>query len=559
MKLNQHPIARMIKTLTRLIKQHAPKTFLVSSAIGVVGGLANTASIALIHQAVKGGVTPRLSNFALFIALCLSAQLTRTLSQYLLWKGCLRSTVTLVTNLTASILATPLRRLEEIGPSKLVTALERDCVSLTDAVITMPLLLLNCTVLFGCAGYLAWQSPLAALVFVVLIVMATSSTFIVIGRTSGIQRRARAEVDRLFEYFRSQSAGVKELKLNAKRRVDFLKGLRDTAETACRLEVSVQTIYVASAGWFQLVFLIPIGVLVFVVTNLFPISVAEVGAYALVLLYMTSTISALSGQIQGLGRGAVAFSNIESLGLSLEKPEQAYTEQSPAAASPAWSHLELVNVKHYFAAVDGQRPFVVGPINLRFRRGEVVFITGGNGSGKTTLAKLLCGLYLPDEGVIRIDGVTVTPDSVEEYRQRFSAVFWDFHLFKRLFGLDAEKTQELARARLVDLQLHTKVNVLDGEFTTLNLSQGQRKRLALLVGALENREVYVFDEWAADQDHTFRDHFYNKVLADLRSAGKTVFVISHDERYFGVADQIVKLDLGSVISEARAERYAAPA
>jgi putative pyoverdin transport system ATP-binding/permease protein len=559
MKLKQHPTVRMIDTLIRLIKQHAPKTFLVSSAIGVIGGLANTASIALVHQAVKGGVSPRLTHFAMFLALCLLAQLTRTLSQYLLWKGCLRSTVTLVTNLTESILATPLRRLEEIGPSKLVTALERDCVSLTDAVITMPLLLLNCTVLLGCAAYLAWQSPIAALVFIVLIVLATSSTFIVIGRTSGIQRRARAEVDRLFEYFRSQSAGVKELKLNAKRRADFLKGLRETAETATRLEVFVQTIYVASAGWFQLVFLIPIGVLVFVVTNIFSISVAEVGAYALVLLYMTSTIGALSAQFESLGRGAVAFSNIESLGLSLEKPQQADTEKSSATESPAWSHLELVNVTHSFAAVNGQRPFVVGPISLRFRRGEVVFITGGNGSGKTTLAKLLCGLYLPDEGAIRVDGVAVTPDSVEEYRQRFSAVFWDFHLFKRLFGLGAANTQEIARARLADLQLNTKVDVLDGEFTTLDLSQGQRKRLALLVGALENRDVYVFDEWAADQDQTFRDHFYNKVLPDLRSDGKTVFVISHDERYFGVADRVVKLDFGSVASDARAERYAVPA
>jgi len=543
----------MISSLTRLLRQHATGAFFLSSAIGIVGGLASTASIAYVHQAIKSGVKPPLAHLGIFLALCLVALVTRTLSQYLLWNGCLRSTVTLITDLTARILATPLRTLEEIGPARLITAFQNDCIALTDTVITVPLLLLNGTVLLGCAAYLAWQNAIAAVVFLALVIVATSSTLLVIGSTRGLLQRARAQVDRLFEYFRAQGVGVKELKLNARRREDFMTGLHDTAVTASRMEAKVQTIYAASANWFQLVFLIPIGVLVFAVTNLFSISVSDVGAYALVLLYMTSTVSALSAQLQSIGRGVVAFSNIEQLGIALEKP---HPDEAQRVFVPDWSLLELDGVTHRFAPSDGQRPFVVGPINLQFRRGELVFITGGNGSGKTTLAKILCGLYLPNEGTVRMDGVEVTPATAEAYRQKFVAIFWDFHLFSRLFGLTGPEAEQRAREQLEVLRLREKVDVVNGEFTTLNLSQGQRKRLALLVAALEDRQIYIFDEWAADQDREFRDHFYNHILPEMRAKGKTIFAISHDERYFHVADRVLKLDFGGVVSDTADESSA---
>jgi len=70
--------------------------------------------------------------------------------------------------------------------------------------------------------------------------------------------------------------------------------------------------------------------------------------------------------------------------------------------------------------------------------------------------------------------------------------------------------------------------------------------LALLVSLVEDKELYLFDEWAADQDPEFRDVFYNKLLPELKSRGKLVIVISHDDRYFHKADQIVKLEQGAV-------------
>ena len=545
----------MIKTLARLIRTHAPKTFLISSAIGVVAGLANTATIALIHRTIVAGVRPRLILFGVFLGLCLLAQGTRVLSQYLLWKGCLRSTLTLVMDLTARVLSSPLRRLEEIGPSRILTALERDIISLTDAVITVPILLLNCTVLLGCTGYLVYLRPLAALLFIALILIATSSTLFIFSRTRGIQQQARKTIDQLFEYYRAQLLGIKELQLNVDRRSDFRQGLKDTAVSASRLELLVQTIYVAYTGWFQLLFLVPIGGLVFLVTNFSNTSVAEVGAYALVLLYMTSPINALSEQIQTLGRGSIAFSNIESLGLDLARTELKAADEAGDQAKP-WYQLTLEGLTHTFAGADGQAPFTVGPLNLQFGRGQLVFITGGNGSGKTTLGKLLCGLYLPDQGCIKVDDVRVAPRLVDAYRRNFSAIFSDFYLFKRLFGLSRPETEAAGRLQLRELHLDSKLDIRNGEFTTVDLSQGQRKRLALLVGRLEKRDIYVFDEWAADQDQMFREYFYNNILASLRSEGKTIFVISHDERYFHVADRVIKLEFGQVVSDTRMREYA---
>jgi putative ATP-binding cassette transporter len=191
--------------------------------------------------------------------------------------------------------------------------------------------------------------------------------------------------------------------------------------------------------------------------------------------------------------------------------------------------------------------FVLGPLDLAFQRGELIFVIGGNGSGKTTLAKLITGLYAPEEGEIRVDGELVTEENREAYRQHFSAIFTDFYLFESLLGLDDPDLDLLAKGYLEKLQLDHKVRVNDGQFSTLSLSHGQRKRLALLAACLEDRTFYVFDEWAADQDPHFKKIFYESLLLELKAKGKTVLVLSHDEKYYRVADRIIKLDYGQLV------------
>jgi putative ATP-binding cassette transporter len=172
---------------------------------------------------------------------------------------------------------------------------------------------------------------------------------------------------------------------------------------------------------------------------------------------------------------------------------------------------------------------------------------GGNGSGKYTLAKLITGLYIPEEGEISWDGQIISTQNREWYRQHFSVVFSDFYLFEDILGLENVNLDHQARGYLQQLQLDHKVKVEDGRLSTTALSQGQRKRLALLSAYLEDRPIYLFDEWAADQDPPFKEIFYTKLLPELRDRGKTVVVISHDDRYFYVADRIIKLDYGRIV------------
>ena len=223
---------------------------------------------------------------------------------------------------------------------------------------------------------------------------------------------------------------------------------------------------------------------------------------------------------------------------------------SDAPDVPPAGAVTLRGVTHAYFHERDERMFRIGPIDLTIRPGELVFIVGGNGSGKTTLAKVLTGLYEPEEGTIEVDGRTIGWRERAAYRQRFSAVFNDFHLFDALLGIvdpdDPARTQADARANalVAKLALDHKVKVVDGAFSNRALSTGQRKRLALVVAYLEDRPFYLFDEWAADQDPVFRHVFYTELLADLKRLGKTIIVISHDDRYFHCADRVVRLRNG---------------
>lgn len=181
----------------------------------------------------------------------------------------------------------------------------------------------------------------------------------------------------------------------------------------------------------------------------------------------------------------------------------------------------------------------LGPIDLTVSSGEELFIAGGNGSGKTTLAKVLIGLYSPDEGHVMLNGQVVSKETRNNYRQLFSTVFVEGHVFDRLLGVELE--QEKLRHFATLLGIEKYVDVETGHFSSQNLSRGQHKRLALLVACMDDRPILVFDEWAAEQDPGFKEIFYKQILPELRKQGKTVVAITHDDRYFSAADRVLKL------------------
>jgi putative ATP-binding cassette transporter len=218
-----------------------------------------------------------------------------------------------------------------------------------------------------------------------------------------------------------------------------------------------------------------------------------------------------------------------------------------------WREIEIAGLVHSYRREGQPHGFALGPIDMTLHPGEIVFIIGGNGSGKTTLGKLVTGLYVPEQGEIRVDGEPITAANRESYRQLFAAVFDNALLFDSLWGIGGADLDERARRYLRQLELDQVVTVTDGVFSTTQLSRGQRKRLALLTAYLEDRPIYLFDEWAADQDPVFRKVFYLELLPELKRQGKTVVAITHDDRYFAGADRVIKLEEGKVVEAFRHE------
>jgi putative pyoverdin transport system ATP-binding/permease protein len=287
------------------------------------------------------------------------------------------------------------------------------------------------------------------------------------------------------------------------------------------------------------------GLIVFVPYAWTRLEPLQLTAYILILLFMIGPLLIVMGSVPAFSRAKIALAKLAELDLSLDKfPAEAEADNAPATPL---HDLTFSHVKHSYG--DGDNNFVLGPIDLNLRAGELVFLTGGNGSGKTTLAKVLTGLYVPEDGELSFNGQPLTDANRDSFRQNFSTVFSDGFIFETLLGLDKPELDQEARDYLAQFQIDHKVQVKDGVLSTIDLSQGQRKRLALLTAYLENRPVYVFDEWAADQDPQFREVFYYQLLPGLIAKGKTVIVISHDDRYYHVADRIISLDYGKIVRD----------
>ena len=321
-----------------------------------------------------------------------------------------------------------------------------------------------------------------------------------------------------------------------------------TAAASKRYEKVAFEIAAIATGGGQLLFFALIGLLLFGIPQAMPTAKAVLPAYVLTLTYLLGPLKNLVQQLPILATANVSIEKIDAMGLTLLEQAEINTVVQPPSQS-SWSQLELKSVTHTYQSEEINHCFTIGPINLTLKPEELVFIVGGNGSGKSTLAKLITGLYIPEKGELCLDGRTISDTNREWYRQQFSVVFSDFYLFDRLMNVDTNDHSQKAYEYLNKLELHHKVSLQDGKLSTIALSRGQRQRLALLAAYLEDRPIYLFDEWAANQDPSFREIFYKQILPELKQRGKTVLVISHDEHFFHIADRVIKLDYGHIASE----------
>ncbi len=537
--------------LLSILLRYSRGTMVLAILAGIIAGAASVGLLVLINTLLHREGPPAGSLLGLFVVLAVLVPVTSIGSTYLLVRLGQQAIVGLRLDLCRRILRTSLARLEELGAHRLLASLTDDVSSITQAVALIPQLCMNGALLVGCMVYLGWLSRPLLLVLLALIIAGAASYQLPMMLGGRRMQQFREAADALFGHFRALTGGLKELKLHKSRREMFLAGLEDSSLRLRDLGVSGITLLSAAASWGQFLLFLVIGGLLFGGSSMELGGREVINGFILTVLFMIGPLQGILSQVPQIGKANVALRKIERLGLSLQDvqdPEPVL----PAAAAP-WKSLELCRVTHVYRRDDQDGEFILGPLDLALRPGELVFITGGNGSGKTTLAKVLTGLYPPRSGEIRIDGQPVNDAGRNAQREMFSAIFSDFFLFDELVGREREDLDVQAMEHLRRLQLDRKVQVQRGKLSTTDLSQGQRKRLALLAAYLEDRPIYVFDEWAADQDPYFKEIFYRELLPELKARGRCVCVISHDDRYYDVADRVVKLENGQIVDAQRAD------
>jgi len=517
------------------------------AASGILAGVASTGLLAVINVLLNDDAAHRYLAGWIFLGLCLLLPLTRFTSNYLLVRLSQGVNFDLRVRLSRRILAAPLRRLEELGAGRLLATLTDDIQVITAALTQVPTFFLQFTVVVGCLVYMGWLSPELLMVVLAGVVFGVLSYELPAADAQQYYHRARERWDDVVHSFRGLTEGTKELKMHAARRGEFVDHRLAPAASELRDHVVAGgTLYAAANSWGQTLFFVLIGFLLFFGLGWVEASRQIAIGYTMAILYMLTPLDVLLNFVPAFGRAVVAASKVETLGLSLEAAgDDIGSSPLAAEATSGWRRLVLDGVTHTYHREDVDDSFSLGPVDLEIHRGELLFLTGGNGSGKTSLAKVLIGLYRPESGRVCLDDEAVTEENRDSFRQLFSVVFSDFFLFESLLGLAGRDLE--AEDYLRQLHLHHKVRVTDGELSTLDLSQGQRKRLALLTAYLEDRPIYLFDEWAADQDPYFKEIFYRQILPGLQQRGKTVVVISHDDRYYPLADRLVKLDYGQVV------------
>jgi putative ATP-binding cassette transporter len=518
----------------------------VAAAIlsGIISGGCSARLIALINTAINQDAAQDLPWY--FAGLMLVALISGTISQFVLIELAQGAVYQLRLRLSQGILSAPLQHLENLGANRLLATLTEDVQAISNAVFVIPFLCVDIAVIVGCLAYLGWLSELVFLAVLVFLVLTIAIVQSLIDYAYRFLTQSRDEDDRLYKHFGSIIDGIKELKLHTSRRQAFLsEDLKVSVAASRHYRTSAFKIAAIATSSGQLLFFILIGLLLFALPPIAPVTQSVMASYVLTLTYLLNPFQSTLQRLPNLFNAGVSVQKVKGMALALSSEAEIDSVVHPTPKT-TWNALELNQITYTYRGEQEDSQFVLGPLSLKFHPGEQVFIIGGNGSGKSTLAKLITGLYTPELGEIRLDGKPITDLNREWYRQHFAVVFSNFYLFDRLLGINNNSLDHQIETYLEQFQLEQKVRVKDGILSTTALSQGQRKRLALLTAYLEDRPIYIFDEWASDQDPFFREIFYKQLLADLKQRSKTVLVISHDDHFFHLADRVIKLNYGQV-------------
>lgn len=525
--------------------------FLLASAT-IVSGLINALTLVILNTAAKDFDKPDLDE-RLFILFVLSVSL------YLIAKRYVTHRITELVqggifNYRGRILdllrGLKLLSYEAIGKSQILSLLSEKTELISQGAHRLAegfpaMVMLICSFI-----YMATISKMALAMALICIAGAMITIYVLVQAISVSMQQAMAKDNEYFAYMQHVLDGFNELKINREKVNDlYTNYMGEVSEEARQKNISTDISNVNLQLYAQLYFYILMASVVFLLPQLSTLTADRIMSITTIIFFIMGPIVLIIDMVPSLARANVAIDYLQQLESQLQSAQEDVLSTQETFIAPHYFDRILISQLYFSYPVEDQgRQFSVGPFNLSFARGELIFIRGGNGSGKSTFLKLLTGLYEPNSGAIVVDNKTIDNESLDNYRNLFSIIFTDFHLFDRFYG-QQNVNVEMVNEYLVLMGLEKKTGFKNGRFTHTNLSTGQKKRLALIIALLEDKAVYVFDEVAADQDPEFRQFFYDVILQKLKQKQKTVIVVTHDEKYFNHCDRLLVMDMGQMREE----------
>ncbi|WDE09221.1 cyclic peptide export ABC transporter [Thalassomonas viridans] len=545
-------------SIVSLLFNFSPKLLFISVVIGALSGALYSLIIPLAISGIEATETRPDSASALnflnadmfsgnqgmlFFTMVGFILFTKALSVILVNNIAKSATAELKVKIVKKINTMKLDDVENLGFSRLLNILTDDVNRVAGAATAIPMVVVSTVTIIGMLGYLAFLNVIVFFVVLAAIFFGIFLFQIPVGMVQGLYQQARKLKDTIQEGIQGLVYGAFELKLDERKSKNYIKEeIIEPQEKSVKLEkIGDAIIHLAGTSSDLLSFFI-IGGIVFILPAYIELPVANSFGIVMALLYIAGPVAGILGMLQQMEMGKVALKRIHELE---DCEEEKYPETSTSITQ--WSKYSVQGISYQYDKKGLDSPFSLKPVSLSFERGQINFIVGGNGSGKSTLSKLLSLHYRSFSGKIFFDNIRLTDENICFAREKISVIYSDYFLFRKLYRQHSEADEMKVNAYLHALGLAGKTEFVDGYFTTTDLSDGQRRRLALLVALIEDKDIYIFDEWAADQDPVFKSVFYQKILPDMKKDNKLVIVITHDDRYFDCADRVIFMEDGALV------------
>ena len=536
-----------MKIIALFVKQSL-RNFFFAVLAGTISGLCLSGMIYLIHHGINTGLEDLGFLTALFFGAWIGYGITSFLAAYLVTGLSQDVILGLRVDISKKIMKASFSSMER-KTHQLLAIFTEDISTIYQGVYRLPNILTSITMVMGCFAYMIYISWQLFVIFLVIFAVAYSFFKRPINNFRSKVAKSRNTYDDLMAHFQALVFGLKELLLNQGLRKNFVENvLLPSCEDQKKYNLW-STVWIT--GFFrsaEMLILLGFASMLVLIAKYEIVSFEVLTQFLMIALFTLSPMANISSFFPFLEKMNVALGKVNEAGIMLENAAINRSEariEKQLAVGETYISLKDVTYRYYHESED--KLFELGPINLQIQKGELIYLLGGNGSGKSTLAKIICGLYLPESGSVEMAGVSVQEKYLDDYRENFDAIFTDFFLFEELDHIQSEDLKSDVERYLKLLELDKKVKIKDNKLSTTALSTGQRQRLALLMAYLDDKPFYIFDEWAASQDPYYKEVFYRNLLPELKAKGKTLLVITHDEKYFDGADRFVMLQEGKMI------------